>query len=160
MPSWSSSTACGPISRERTSRTPFESIMAATVAMAPRADGAALRKRVLSAAILLPLAGVDLWLGAAYWDTLVCLFGMVMAWEWARMCAVGDRPPHGLVCGVGPAGVLSILAVAAAVLLAATGRYVGALVLLAAGAAAVTAVGVNIQGGRGRWHGFGTLYIG
>ena len=83
-----------------------------------------------------------------------------MAWEWARMCAVGDRPAHGLVFGVGPAGVLSILAVAAAVLLAATGRYVGALVLLAAGAAAVTAVGLSIQGGRGRWHGFGTLYIG
>jgi phosphatidate cytidylyltransferase len=134
--------------------------MAATVVMAPRADGAALRKRLLSAAILLPLAIVDLWLGAAYWDALVCLFGMVMAWEWAGMCAVGDRPAHGLVFGVGPAGVLSILAVASAVLLAATGRYVGAVVLLAAGAAAVTAVGMNIQGGRGRWHGFGTLYVG
>src|SRR5262249_12547709 len=130
------------------------------VAMAPRADGAALRKRVLSAAILLPLAIVDLWLGSAYWDALVCLFGMVMAWEWARMCAVGDRPARGLFFGVGPAGVLSILAVAAAVFLAAAGRYADALVLLAVGAAVVTAVGMNIQGGRGRWHGFGTLYIG
>jgi phosphatidate cytidylyltransferase len=136
------------------------SIMAATVAMAPRADGAALRKRVLSAAILLPLAIVDLWLGAAYWDALVCLFGMVMAWEWARMCAVGDRPAHGLVFGVGPAGVLSILAVASAVLLAAAGRYFSATILLVAGAALVTVVGMMIQGGRGRWHGFGTLYVG
>src|ERR1700741_5583693 len=118
MRSWSFSIACGPTSSGTTSRTPSESIMAATVAMAPRADGAALRKRILSAAILLPLAIVDLWLGAAYWDALVCLFGMIMAWEWARMCAVGDPPAHRPLFRGWPGRGLSVLAAASSGLLA------------------------------------------
>jgi len=134
--------------------------MAATAVMAPRADGQALRKRLLSAAILLPLAAFDLWLGSPYWDAVVCVFAMVMAWEWAGMCAVGVRPARATVGGVGPAGVASILAVAAGVLAAALGRYGLALLLLAACAALATAVGMRIEGGRGRWHGFGTLYVG
>ncbi|MEA2782255.1 MAG: phosphatidate cytidylyltransferase [Rhodospirillaceae bacterium] len=134
--------------------------MAAIVDMAQPADRRALRKRILSAAVMLPLVVFDLWLGAPYWDALVCLFGMVMAWEWAAMCAVADRPARGLVLGVGPAGVLSIASVAAAVLLAATDRYLAAILVLAAGAALTTFVGMRIQGGRGRWHGFGTIYIG
>jgi phosphatidate cytidylyltransferase len=83
-----------------------------------------------------------------------------MAWEWGTMCAVADRPARGLVFGVGPAGVLSIASVAAAVLLAATDRYLVAILVLAAGAALTTFIGMRIQGGRGRWHGFGTIYIG
>ena len=43
---------------------------------------------------------------------------------------------------------------------AALGRYGLALMLLAAGAALATAVGMRIEGGGGRWHGFGTLYVG
>jgi phosphatidate cytidylyltransferase len=134
--------------------------MAAIAAMAPLADGRALRKRLLSAAILLPLAAVDVWLGSPYWDLLVCVFALVMAWEWAGMCAVGRRPGWGVVLGVGPAGLLSMLAVAVAVTAAAMEYYATALLLLVLGAALATATGMRIQNGRGRWHGFGTVYIG
>jgi len=134
--------------------------MAVIAVMAPRADGRALRKRLLSAAILLPLAAVDVWLGSPYWDILVGVFAVVMAWEWAGMCAVSERPARGMVLGTGPAGILSILAVALAVGTAASGRYGAALALLALGAALSALLGTRIQGGRGRWHGFGTLYIG
>jgi phosphatidate cytidylyltransferase len=134
--------------------------MGAIADTGPRADGRALRKRFISAAILLPLAAVDVWLGAPYWDVLVGVFAMVMAWEWAGMCAVGRRPERFVLLGMGPAGLVSILAVTLAVAVSATGRYGLALAFLGAGAVASALVGMRIQGGRGRWHGLGTLYIG
>ena len=81
--------------------------MAATAAMAPPADARALRKRLVSAAILLPLALVNVWLGDPYWGALVCLFALVMAWEWARMC-IG--PAGSLPLGLDPAGLLGMAA--------------------------------------------------
>jgi phosphatidate cytidylyltransferase len=134
--------------------------MGAIAGMGPRADGRALRKRFISAAILLPLAAVDVWLGAPYWDVLVGIFAMVMAWEWAGMCAVGRRPARFVFLGIGPAGLVSILAVTLAVAVSAAGRYGLSLAFLGAGAAVAALVGMRIQGGRGRWHGLGTLYVG
>jgi phosphatidate cytidylyltransferase len=136
--------------------------MAATAAMAPPADARALRKRLVSAAILLPLALVNVWLGDPYWGALVCLFALVMAWEWARMC-IG--PAGGLPLGLDPAGLLGMAAVGLGVLLAATGRYPPALALLVLGAAAVTWLARRrdparaIPGGP-LWQGFGVLYVG
>jgi phosphatidate cytidylyltransferase len=134
--------------------------MAAIAGMAPAADGQVLRKRFVSAAILLPLAVVDVWMGSPYWDAFVCLIAVVIAWEWAGMCAIGVRPSRGMILGVGPAGALSILAVALAIATAAFERYQLSLVLLVLGAGMTAIVGMRIQGGRGRWHGVGTLYIG
>jgi phosphatidate cytidylyltransferase len=133
--------------------------MAAIAVMAPRAELRVLRKRFVSAAILLPLAVLDVWLGSPYWDALVCVFAVVMAWEWAGMCAAGQTPSRGMV-GAGPAGALSILAVALAVVMAALQRYQQSLLLLVLGAVMTAVVGMRIQGGRGRWHGLGTLYVG
>jgi len=142
--------------------------MAATAAMAPPADARALRKRLLSAAILLPLALVNVWLGDPYWGALVCLFALVMAWEWARMC-IG--PAGGLPLGLDPAGFLGMAAVGLGVLMAATGRYSPALALLALGAAAVTWLAgrgglagrrgpARVAPGEPLWQGFGVLYVG
>jgi len=130
--------------------------------MAPPADARALRKRLVSAAILLPLALVNVWLGDPYWGALVCLFALVMAWEWARMC-IG--PAGSLPLGLDPAGLLGMAAVGLGVLLAATGRYSPALALLVLGAAAVTSLAARrdparvIPGGP-LWQGFGVLYVG
>jgi phosphatidate cytidylyltransferase len=140
--------------------------MAATVAMAPPADARALRKRVVSAAILLPLALVNVWLGDPYWGALVCLFALVMAWEWARMCIGSAR---GMPLGIGGAGLLSLAVVGIGVFLAATGRYSLAVELLALGAATVTWLAGRwgerypVPGGRPGgpiWQGFGILYVG
>ena len=64
---------------------PSGNITAATAGMAPRANGPAgargqtLRKRFLSAAVLLPLALGAVWLGGPFWASLVCLFAIAMA---------------------------------------------------------------------------------
>jgi phosphatidate cytidylyltransferase len=134
--------------------------------MAPPADAQALRKRFVSAAILLPLALVNVWLGDPYWGALVCLFALVMAWEWARMCSgAAGAPPLAL----DRAGLLAMAAVGLGVLLAATGRYAPAVAFLALGAAAVAwlagrTIGPRPGQGGGPggpiWQGFGVLYVG
>ncbi len=149
---------------------PSANITVAIAGMAPRADrpaatrGQALRRRFISAAILLPLAIAGGWLGGFYWDALVFLFGIVMAWEWAGMCARGDpRACHrasGANFGIGPAALASILSVGVAVLAAAFDRYVPALALLCLGAALAAAIGSALPGRRGGWYGFGILYVG
>lgn len=70
--------------------------------MAPPADGRPsdrqqggltnLQKRLLSAAILLPLVVADIYLGHPYFDLLVAAFAGVMAWEWTRICARRRNP--------------------------------------------------------------------
>jgi phosphatidate cytidylyltransferase len=51
-----------------------------------------LQKRVISAAILLPLVIAEIYLGHPYFDLLVAAFAGVMAWEWARICARRRNP--------------------------------------------------------------------
>ena len=106
--------------------------MGATAAMAPRADASALRKRLVSAAILLPLAAVAVWLGPPYWDILVGAIAVVMAWEWSGMCAFGQPRSRLAAFGVEPAGVVSMLAMAVAMGAAAVQGYRLALLLLVA----------------------------
>jgi phosphatidate cytidylyltransferase len=134
--------------------------MGATAAMAPRADASALRKRLVSAAILLPLAAIAVWLGSPYWDILVGAIAVVMAWEWSGMCAFGQPPSRRAAFGVAPAGVVSMLAMALAVGAAAGQAYRLSLLLLVLGAALSSLLGMRSPGRRGAWQGFGTLYIG
>ncbi|HVJ40349.1 MAG TPA: phosphatidate cytidylyltransferase [Dongiaceae bacterium] len=51
-----------------------------------------LQKRVLSAAVLLPLAVVALWFGDRAWNALIFLFALSMAWEWCAIC--GKKRPE------------------------------------------------------------------
>ena len=137
--------------------------MAATVAMAPRADAHALRKRVISAAILLPLALVNVWMGAPFWGAMVCLFGMIMAWEWSRICNPG---PAGGFLGLRWSGLVSVATVGAAALVGASGRYPGSLLLLALGALVAAGLAQRERAGAGPgsaaalWQGLGVLYVG
>ncbi|MGH6891652.1 MAG: phosphatidate cytidylyltransferase [Dongiaceae bacterium] len=59
--------------------------------MAPPADRPGgltnLQKRILSAAILLPLTVLAIAFGHPSFDLLVAVFAAIMAWEWARICA-------------------------------------------------------------------------
>jgi phosphatidate cytidylyltransferase len=137
--------------------------MAATVAMAPRADAHALRKRVISAAILLPLALANVWLGAPYWGAMVCLFGMVMVWEWSRIC---NPRSVGRLLGLEWSGMVSVAAVGAGALLGASGRYTASLLLLVLGTLAAAGLARHERGAAGRgpaaafWQGLGVLYVG
>jgi phosphatidate cytidylyltransferase len=46
-----------------------------------------LQKRIVSAAILLPVAVAALWFGDRAWAGLIFIFAVVMAWEWCAICA-------------------------------------------------------------------------
>jgi phosphatidate cytidylyltransferase len=128
--------------------------------MAPRAEASPFRKRLVSAAILLPLAAVAVWLGPPYWDILVGAIAVVMAWEWSGMCAFGQLRSRRAVFGVEPAGAISMLAMALAMGVAAFQLYRLAVLLLVLGGALSSLMGMRRPGERSVWQGFGTLYIG
>ncbi len=145
---------------------PSGNITDAIAGMAPRAErspsvrGQTLRMRFLSSAILLPVAFGAVWLGGPYWNGVVCLFAIAMAWEWSSICGRDDQLSAGKILAIGPAGFASILAVAIATAVAAFDRYVPALVLLGFGAACVAAAGALVRAGRALWCGLGVLYVG
>jgi phosphatidate cytidylyltransferase len=107
-----------------------------------------LRKRIISALVLIPLALAGAGLGSGYFELLVALFGAAMAWEWVRVCNRGVFPPRGAV---------AVAAVPAAVLLLHLSSFPGALATLAGGAALAGLAGLP---GRALWHGIGVLYVG
>jgi phosphatidate cytidylyltransferase len=51
-----------------------------------------LQKRILSAAVLLPLVIAAIWRGSPWFSVLVAVFAAVMAWEWTRIVA-HERSP-------------------------------------------------------------------
>lgn len=82
-----------------------------------------LRARVLSAAVLVPLAGVCVWAGGLVYGALIVLVMAGMASEWARMFGFGLRVRRGQLC-MAWAACMGITAVA--------GHWGGALLLMAA----------------------------
>jgi phosphatidate cytidylyltransferase len=55
----------------------------------PPADSSALRKRVVSALILVPVTLGAVCYGRPVWELVVGIMGALMAWEWARLCGGG-----------------------------------------------------------------------
>ncbi|MGC2854303.1 phosphatidate cytidylyltransferase [Novispirillum sp. DQ9] len=99
--------------------------------------------RVLSAAVLAPVAVAAVWLGSPYFDILVAVAGAIMAWEWARICR-GRFGGSGALMAVVAGGVG--LAAATHPVTGAAAVWVGCLLI-----AAVS---------RSGWLAFGTLYVG
>ncbi len=128
--------------------------MAATGDMAPPAEASprlsAMSQRLISAAVLLPLAFGSAWLGGIYWAAVVLMFAIAMSWEWSTICSRRDGAPAHFPA----AGWLAMLAVAAAVVGAASGRELPAFAVLAAGALLTGAIG------RSLWLGVGVVYVG
>lgn len=112
-----------------------------------------LRKRALSAALLVPAAILCIWLGAEAWAALMAAAVALLAWEWVRLCGFSTRRLPGLAVPV---------AVLVAGVLAVDGAMLPAIGVLAAGFAALW--GVSAPRFRralpGFWLGFGVLYIG
>jgi phosphatidate cytidylyltransferase len=142
--------AFGPILPATISRARFTSSTAAIAGTVPPADSSALRKRVVSALILVPVT-----LGAVYfepaWHLLVGTMGALMAWEWARLCS-GGRLTH--------AGIGTIPIAPAAVAVAAVLGVGAGIIVVAAGALLVVAVGRLDPASSPKWLALGVLYVG
>ncbi len=129
-----------------------------------------LRKRVASAALLLPAAILCIWLGAGAWTALVAAAAAVLAWEWVRLCGYATlRLP----------GMAVPLAVFAAGALAVAGAHGTGMLVLAGGGAIAWGIAqwapagapAGAPGGEPAgapagaathpaWLGFGVAYIG
>jgi phosphatidate cytidylyltransferase len=125
-----------------------------------------LQKRILSAAVLLPLVVVEVLLGHPSFDLLVAVFAGVMAWEWARVCARRRNPADPApVARLAPAawlapGAVSILTAFAAVLAAGFGQgspVVG--VIVVGGAVLSGLLSLSHHGARALWFAVGTIYV-
>lgn len=82
-----------------------------------------LRKRALSAAVLLPAALACIWFGAEAFTAMVALAVAVLVWEWVHLCGRRTRAFPGLavplvVLAAGTLAVMNQLRVGLAVLLA------------------------------------------
>lgn len=110
-----------------------------------------LRKRVLTAAVLGPVALLCVWLGAHWWAALMALCVAGLAWEWVKLCGGSMRQLPGAV--VAPA---VLIAGAAAVL----DQPALGLLILAAGAMVTWYAATRAVGARPLWLAFGVFYIG
>lgn len=110
-----------------------------------------LRKRVLTAAVLVPVALLCVWLGAHWWAALMALCVAGLAWEWVKLCGGSMRRLPGAV--VAPA---VLIAGAAAVL----DQPALGLLILAAGALVTWYAATRAAGARPGWLTFGVFYIG
>ncbi|MFC7477393.1 phosphatidate cytidylyltransferase [Dankookia sp. GCM10030260] len=113
-----------------------------------------LRKRAVSAALLVPAAILCIWLGAEAWAALMAAAVALLAWEWVRLCGFSTRRPPGLA--------VPILVLAAGTL-AVEHAWAWAMALLLAGFAVLFAFGRPPDEPRARsgaWLAFGVLYIG
>ena len=124
---------------------------AATAGTVPRAEGSALRTRVVSALVLAPVALIPAYRGWPLWDALVAVMGACMAWEWARLCGGGR---------LSRAGAVSIAIAPAAVAIAALWTVIPALIIVGIGVVLV-GLGARLEGVRNPvWTAAGVAYVG
>jgi phosphatidate cytidylyltransferase len=124
---------------------------AATAGTVPPANASALRTRVLSALILVPVALIPAYFGRPVWDVLVAVMGACMAWEWARLCGGGR---------LSRVGAVSVAIAPAAVAVAALAGFIPALIIVAAGVVLI-GLGASLEGARNPvWPAAGVAYVG
>jgi len=106
--------------------------------------------RTLSALVLAPVAIAAAWFGPPWLPLLTAAAAGVMAWEWARLCRGGE---------VGMAGIVLILAAAAAAIAAALTGAASGIAVTVAGAAIVFAIARYDRDPEPRWFVLGLLWI-
>jgi phosphatidate cytidylyltransferase len=143
--------------------------------MAPPADRAQanpqggltnLQKRILSAAVLLPLVIAAIYFGHPYFAILVALFAAFMAWEWTRIVAHERAPGQTSPVPVPTARLwwvftaIGIITAVLAVLQAAWGGWDSSVwIEILAGLAATAVAGLLVNRGRAIWFVVGILYV-
>lgn len=139
--------------------------------MAPQADAPGsglsnLQKRLISAAVLLPLVVAAIYFGHPWFTLLIAVFAGAAAWEWARI--VANRKVAGQVTPVPTApidrwGLAATLGVATTVLAVGVAGFVGyaglALIAVAVGGVATFASGVFRDTKLAAWNLLGIFYV-
>lgn len=139
--------------------------------MAPPADDTSriglsnLQKRLISAAVLLPLVTAAIYLGHPLFTLFIAVFAGAAAWEWARI--VANQKVAGQVTPVptapadrwGLSATLGVVATGLAVLLAGFGGYAGlGLIAIAIGGITTFVSGVFRDARLAAWHLLGIPY--
>lgn len=139
--------------------------------MAPPSDAPGsglsnLQKRLISAAVLLPLVVAAIYLGHPWFTLLIAVFAGAAAWEWARI--VANQKVAGQVTPVPTAptdrwGLAATLGVATTVLAVGVAGFVGyaglALIAVAVGGVATFASGVFRDTKLAAWNLLGIFYV-
>jgi phosphatidate cytidylyltransferase len=88
-----------------------------------------LRRRVLSAVVLAPLALLVVWGGGLVFDLWIAVAAALMAWEWSHVTAAGRLGTAGLALAVGAVGAVGVASLGGAVWYALPVVLVGAVVV-------------------------------
>jgi phosphatidate cytidylyltransferase len=125
-----------------------------------------LQKRILSAAVLLPLVIAAIALGHPYFSLLVAVFAGIMAWEWTRVVAHTRLPGQTSPVPVPSARAWRILAVlsAATVISAVAGAGLDGMIerawmALLVGVVATALVSLAANRQRALWFVLGVFYV-
>ncbi len=124
---------------------------AATAPPVLKAKRTEIALRLLSAAVLAPLAFAAAFQGGYIFTTLVAVFALVMAWEWAKLCAAHH---------FGRAGAVLIAAVAAILYADVFYGTEDALIVMAGGALFVFFIARAMGAAHPPWLAAGVVYIG
>lgn len=116
----------------------------------PGGGPGALRLRILSSLVLMPLAVAAVWFGSPWLPLMTALAGGGMAWEWARLCRFGRT---------GASGALLIAVVVAAIAAAGFGMETAGAAIGVAGAALVLLLARYEDGADPEWLALGTLWV-
>jgi phosphatidate cytidylyltransferase len=127
-------------------------------------------KRIVSSLVLIPVVVVAAYRGSPWFELLVFVFGLVMAWEWAGIVGSGSKPPrrgtapgHLFFGSTPPAALVLIglvgLALVMAGLAKASGDSLALIPVLGLGFVCAMLVAWPSQGRKSIWFGLGFLYI-
>lgn len=105
--------------------------------------------RIVSALVLAPPVFAAIYFGTPYFEILIVLAGLGLAWEWARLCGGGT---------IAMPGAVAMVSVVASLVLAALGQYPSAAWLIAVGCVATALVAARRQAPGPVLHGFGVAY--
>lgn len=107
--------------------------------------------RIVSSLILIPVIAAVIWLGPPVYDVLILLCGIVVAYEWRRLCgeAVSSPPSLGL-----------FVSIVATILAASQLRPLYGVAVCGAGTLTVFAVTAVIRREAAAWLAIGALYLG
>jgi phosphatidate cytidylyltransferase len=126
-----------------------------------------LQKRTLSAAVLLPVAIAAIVLGPPWFDILVTVFAVAMAWEWTSVVATVRNPgetkpvPAPTARGWVILAAISAITAAVAVFYAPSGHWTHwtPWVMMIAGMVVVAIVSLVADRRRALWYIAGTAYV-